>query len=986
MLNKSNLPTVLNPEAPFSRMPAAASAWPTPEETTRFFAQYDWTLYPSPDFLQASDLLQIEVDRLQNTQSTWQRNEHVTNIWLLASGMLHRAEEYERGTTLALPAELKETWPARTASGFIDFMANNWAALGHLAVRKWRKQWLSALIDYNLAFVVGDTDSCAGAANKMLGISLSTLPKTLLSAELTVPSPFRRLDLTHHDVIELANRLCRTLGGYDEKVVLVGLRTSGSYFTPLMSAVLQIFGIAKVAIVNFEPGKLPGRWERQDLREFATAGYRPVIVDDPPHSGGTILSAARILQSLGFAAERLIVAAPTHSAGANWQHKVAPIQSVDLAPQDWFKNRQMAGVQDGQAMAQGSGIVDGADVCLELVPPSSDLLSGNDGNSGDPRTSHLKTVYRLSFNAKGKTKSHIAYVVAKSVGWGWLSYHAFIVAQRLAGQTPRMLTLTNGILYSEFLPTKISDLETDRPIENIEQSLADYVASRSVKLKLPNGGTSKLDLHRHNTGTRLLEAAISRNYAKFPVDILTRSRIRAALAPHLRPDPILIDGAMLRENWLLQDGHLLKTDFEHHGQGKGAVNLVDSAFDLAGATLAFGLSQDEQSKMLDRYIQKSGDVQIASRILLNSLAAGLWYMYEAQQRMMTGHADSKCQWNHHRLFISSWHFLTVLMARFCGGLFGPILPPTWHGPLIFLDIDGVIDLRLMGFPSPTYASAVALRKLSVGGFSVALNSARSAAEIREYCAAYGLAGGVGEHGTYLWNAVSHRGTSLIDDQARAELNTLRAELRKLPNHFFDERHESSVRASVYVEKPKGIIAQGQRSMRLAECGDGALAPLPRATARRLIADLNLKRLEFHSTEIDTTFTVKGFNKGTGLIALRNSVLGPEAVTVAVGDQEPDLEMFSHASASYAPSHIAVVDRARLLNCKISSKPYQAGFAEITNDIIAHFGKSVAQPILRSDTSASEYVIIEALKAADARGLLRALGLAINARSLGIFFR
>ncbi len=952
----------------------------------RFFAQYDWTLYPSPDFLQARNLLQIEVNRLQNIQPTWQRNEHAINIWLLASAMLHRAEEYERGTALALPAELKKSWPVRKASDFIDFMANNWAALGHVAVRTWRKQWLAALIDYNLAFVVGGIDSCASSANELLGISLSTLPKTLLSAELTVPSPFRRLDLSHHDVIELANRLCQALDVHNDKVVLVGLRTSGSYFTPLMSAVLQIFGIAKVAIVNFEPGKAPGRWEQQDLRKLATAGYRPVIVDDPPHSGGTIHSATGILRSMGFATERLIVAAPTHTAGTNWQHKVAPIQSVGLAPQDWFKNRQMAGVQDEQALARAFGIVDGTEVRVEVVPTDSDILSGRCGSSGDPRTSRLKTVYRLSFKAQGKNKPRVVYVMAKSVGWGWLAYHAFIVAQRLTGQTPRMLTLTSGILYSEFLPTRISDVQADRPIENTEQSLADYVASRSLRLKLSQYGTNKLDLHRHNTGTRLLEAAISRNYAKFPFDILTRSRIGAALAPHLRAHPILIDGAMLRENWLLRDGHLLKTDFEHHGQGKGAVNLVDSAFDLAGASLAFGLSQADQLKMFDRYIQKSGDTQIHSRILLNSLAAGLWYMYEAQQRMMTGHAASNWQWNHHRIFMSSWHFLTVLMARFSGSLFGPILPPAWQGPIIFLDIDGVIDLRLMGFPSPTYASAVALRKLSVAGFSVALNSARSAAEVREYCAAYGLAGGVGEHGTYLWNAVGHHGTSLIDDQARAELNTLRAELRKLPNHFFDERHESSVRASIYVERPKGIFAQGQRSMRLAECGDGALAPLPKATARRLIADLNLERLEFHSTEIDTTFTVKGFNKGTGLIALRNSVLGPEAVTVAVGDQEPDLEMFSQASASYAPSHIPVVDRAKLLNCKISSMPYQAGFGEITNDIIARFGKSVAQPILRGDTSASENVLIEALKAADVRGLAHALRLAMNPRSLGTFLR
>src|SRR5205823_5201895 len=41
------------------------------------------------------------------------------------------------------------------------------------------------------------------------------------------------------------------------------------------------------------------------------------------------------------------------------------------------------------------------------------------------------------------------FVIGKSVGWGWLSYHAIIVGERLAAFVPSVLGLRNGFLYSE---------------------------------------------------------------------------------------------------------------------------------------------------------------------------------------------------------------------------------------------------------------------------------------------------------------------------------------------------------------------------------------------------------------------------------------------------------------------------------------------------------------------------------------------------------
>src|SRR5204862_7203199 len=53
-------------------------------------------------------------------------------------------------------------------------------------------------------------------------------------------------------------------------------------------------------------------------------------------------------------------------------------------------------------------------------------------------------------------------VFAKSVGWGWLGYHAYFMGARLAGSVPRLIGLRNGLLLTEWLddgrPCSIGDV------------------------------------------------------------------------------------------------------------------------------------------------------------------------------------------------------------------------------------------------------------------------------------------------------------------------------------------------------------------------------------------------------------------------------------------------------------------------------------------------------------------------------------------------
>ena len=150
--------------------------------------------------------------------------------------------------------------------------------------------------------------------------------------------------------------------------------------------------------------------------------------------------------------------------------------------------------------------------------------------------------------------------------------------------------------------------------------------------------------------------------------------------------------------------------------------------------------------------------------------------------------------------------------------------------------------------------------------------------------------------------------------------------------FLDDRHQYSIRAFTYKDKPRGLLAALLQSVRSPGIGDGVLSPLPTLLIQHLMADLGLDRLCFHHTDIDTTVVVKDVDKGSGLLALRDWVLGADAETIAVGDQEPDLSMFRVATRSLAPANIGCARQARLLGCQIVNARFQPGLLEIVRAI------------------------------------------------------
>jgi hypothetical protein len=110
---------------------------------------------------------------------------------------------------------------------------------------------------------------------------------------------------------------------------------------------------------------------------------------------------------------------------------------------------------------------------------------------------------------------------------------------------------------------------------------------------------------------------------------------------------------------------------------------------------------------------------------------------------------------------------------------------------------------------------------------------------------------------------------------------------------------------------------------------------------------------------------KEVNKGTGLVALRDWVLGEAAETIAIGDQEPDLMMFRAATQSFAPANIGCAREARLVGCQIAGQSYQRGLLEIARTLTKLDARSCERPSEGTTTSErSRDLFMDILRAAD----------------------
>jgi trehalose-6-phosphatase len=928
-------------------------------EELEFYQSYDWCLNPYVTVNEAIAHLAKEVDKLSVVQVGWQIGEITTNIFLLSCGLLNCIDGHLRGAKLRLPKRLAATVIGRGASRFVEAASDTpWS---RRRLWRWREQWLSSLNDF-LSLIVRKQAvppiCLAESGRRLMALLEYPFPADLRAQRLATPIAFRRLDQTQRDCLSLGDLFVRRFPDRTQPILLLGLRTTGSYVAPLLRAFYEVEGYRNIALMTIEPKKGPGRREKQNLKRFAALGYWALIVDDAPNSSYTLLDAFDIAHRAGFAPGNVKFLVPTHPANPSW-FKSFPVDSVvTLAPEQWHKtellNPKVVELRLGEYFRSQNF----ARTSVTASRRVDEFNAGLQGTASIRRGQRLKRVFEVQLETPEGEKQ-TKFVLAKSVGWGWLGYHAFLIGHRLSGYVPPVLGLRDGILYTEWTPQSEAASGSDR--ETLLQVSASYVAARTRHLNL-TASAAGMDLKKYENGSRMLAQALSQAYGGFPTNSLVRSRIAGLVRKRPCPSPTLIDANMHRSEWIIGPQGPLKIDYEHHGMGRFALNMIDPAYDLADAILNLALSPEEERRLIAQYVAESGDAGVAQRLFTHKLLAGLSALSQSHDQLFDSPRGAEAQRDRHRRFMNAWNFLTVHSARRCGSLCHPRTYLHWEAPLVVLDIDGVLDRRLFGFPCTTAAGIKALSLLSAHEFSVALNTARSAAEVKAYCESYSLAGGIAESGGYLWDAARQRGRVLISAAAERQLAKLRTNLQRVPGVFLDERHQYSIRAFTY--RNIGV-------------GGGVMAPISTLIVHELLEDLRLDQLAYRETPFDVAIVAKEVDKGTGLVALRDWVLAPDAETIAVGDDEPDLAMFRVATRSFAPSNIGYRAQTRLLGCRIAPYPHQRGLLDIVFKVI-HPDRRHCERCTSGDRSLSrddDDLFLSALQAADQKwsvNLLNAL--------------
>lgn len=884
------------------------------DEEASFYSGYAWSLNPFLSVQEGINHLREELRRLASTSSGWQRDEVITNVFLLGGMVAAAVDDYIAGTRYEfskLADALPIVRPLLPIAAKLQDFGNRIRAFRFQRLHQWRQEWHAALVEYSMSLPGLDaSDQVAGRSAAMLSSLLPPpFPVELLKQRPRIPGAFRSKDYSHYDAIRLGEKFESKFPDRQRLLFVIGLRTAGSFFSSVLCAFLKSKGYENVRWVTLRAKKGIARWESQSLARGKQDGALALVIDEHPNGGVTLAKTADVLRAEGFDSENVVYLFPEHSGAPNWREVLksrglSSIRALHLEPEESYKYKLL---HSGMAEKQIIEYFQSQNAPVQSIAPAPRENVALAGKSDEKVSVRFKRVYEVRL--KGPTGNvETRFILAKSVGWGWFGYGAFFAGTYLAPFVPTVLGLRDGILYEEWLPD-VDALGVKNSRSALVNMAACYIAARVRHLPLEADPSRELSGRDNHLGNSILAGLLSRVYGRGA--ILKYPRFLERLSAAVNPFPTLIDGKLNRPEWIPTASSYVKTDFEHHGLGKTGLNATDPACDLAAAILHLGLSRAEEEHLLDQYRIQSGDAGVMDRLFLNKLIVGSWEFLKTLEKLADPDMTNRHE-EFNRRYIAAWNFLVCHTARYCGQHCRRAATISWRGPVVFLDLDGVVDRSLFPFPSTTPAAMRAISLLHSHDFTLVTNTARSLPQVKEYCEAYGFAGGIAEYGSVLWEAVDSREKILVSRESLAELEAVREELRRIPGVFVDDTYRYMVRTYMYGEK--------------------GTEPVPKTLIEGLLSRNHFGRMTFHQTNIDTAIVAKGITKGTGLRAFVDWVGNPAVFTAAVGDSETDLSMFREVEQSYAPSHIWCKREAMRLGCRIAREPYQSGLLSIARTL------------------------------------------------------
>jgi len=893
---------------------------PDVDTEEKFYSFYEWALDPVlsvPDLFQH---LSESLNQLDSLSEPWQIDECKANVYLFVSAVICTVDDF-LGETPPDVSKISRKFPKfRIPLLFVQTIINSVYRLCRFSQKsraaEWRKKW-TEIVDAicGLLTQTGKPDpqqleQLKGSIEKSIA---APLPKRLRNRRMKLPSGYRSQDLAHQDAFSLAELFAASQENRQSALLIIGPRTMGAYFAPAAKAKLLDLGWTSVSWCTLRPKKGISPWEEPALKALRSPNVQVLVIDESPNTGNTFQLMVNLLRKRGVPPNRIVLLAAMHPARPNWHLPVTEetrgIKLIRLEASALHKNHLLEADSVQPLLAGYFQALGWDDVQLMPSRHTDELNARLEGHFQDGFQCRLKRVFDVRL-AKNGEPPVLARVLAKSVGWGWLGYQAFFAAKQLVGFVPAMLGLREGLVYMEWLE-RVEGNGSEPPIER----LAAYVAARAARLPLKTDPAFAISPGYGWTGWSVLIDALRRAYGPY-VGRLKVSALHRHLERYVCRAPVLIDGRMKPSDWVQTRDSACKVDYEHHNFGRTELYIVDPAYDLASAVFEFRLSAKDEQELLARYLQISGDSTVAERILLWKVVHGV-VVTELASAVLEGEARWESQMLSHERLVLARNFLVHQMNRFAASLLPNRSSLRWTRRLIFLDLDGVFDSDVFGFPQATTSGLLALARLQGHDFSVILNTARGVTDVRQYCEAYGLPGAVAESGCVFVDALAQSEISLVEPAAAEQLNRCRTAIQSLSGVFVDPNYRTAVRAFRYERNGTQGLSRGE--------------------VRGVLERVGLELLTALHTDEDTTIVPRKTNKGSGLLWAKK-YLGLEGEAVAaIGDNDQDLHMFRAADLSFAPANSSksVREFAAAGKCTLTRQPFQRGLLEAVTQLI-HF--------------------------------------------------
>jgi hydroxymethylpyrimidine pyrophosphatase-like HAD family hydrolase len=727
------------------------------------------------------------------------------------------------------------------------------------------------------------------AAIGRLACDLDALPARLRRELVRMPACFHGLDQHASDLARLVRKFAERWPDRRTPLLVVGVRTSGSYLGPLCAAFLRADGYEEACVLTVRPGRGLLKHERNLVRSVARGGGLALVMDDPPVTGSSIAGTEHELERAGLARESVVLLLQVSAPGATLPSPLKGYQAVLLPSTQWAVTAKLAPAAVKSSLSK----LLGPDRTVVTVTPR--FLPAR-----QPARAHMRALFRVRLRDAHTGEEAEKDVLVEGVGLGYLGRQELAAARALGGFAPTVFGLRDGLVYREWLADgrRVSSVD-GREERSMAATIAQYVVERRRAFPVEEDVSLRVDDDAAwEVASSIISKAFGRAWPLARVLITDRVVKRILRVEH----PSVVDGNTDLAHWFYRNDSrrsLVKVDVGDQLFSSFGLRCFDAAFDLAGVTARADTGSFAR-RLRSAYAHLTEEQIDEERWLLYELAH-LWGRERTQP-------EREPELRRSRSRAVQRYFAEVYLRD--------IAEVPAAGPLCALDIDGVLETEHLGFPSLTPASALALRALRLHGFRPVLVSGRSLGEVVDRCGTYGLAGAVAEYGAAIYDGRTGESSELVPSEGVRALDELRGALRLADGVQLDEDHRHSVRAF-----------RVERGRRLG---------LRRETIASALASHD--RIRAVEGEGQTDFIATGVDKGTGLRALTarlgNAEDDPaERIALAVGDTVADLPLAALASRACAPAHAHALRRSGAFD--VMPRPYQAGLAQAVRELIGH---------------------------------------------------